>query len=216
MRRKIQKAGIILIIACLGFIVHVTQKAMDRDWRIQFEDKRPVFLPKGEALKWMSMGYRGLMGDWLWIRSVLYFGRRVADEDNPYYIYSEKQKQGGEERPQNVQSRIPESTEPLSVSRDSAMSIPRQLENLLHDHDSRGLVDYIYPMLDRVTTVDPHFIFPYVFGGLYVLMSTGEVDASIHLLERGIRPIRTGGNCLFIWVGHTGCIGRILKWPPST
>jgi hypothetical protein len=45
----------------------------------------------------------------------------------------------------------------------------------------------VYPLLDRVTTLDPHFIDPYIFGGVYVLMSTGELDAAENLLLKGHR-----------------------------
>ena len=124
----------------------------------------------------MSMGYRGLVSDWLWIRSVLYYGRRVADEDNPYYVYALEKG----------------SVEALRGGRPSTFSTPdsvflrdESIKRVLYGFNSQGMVDDIYPLLDRVTTLDPHFLFPYIFGGVYVLMDTGEIDAALELLSKG-------------------------------
>ena len=178
MNALLKKTAFVFLVGCLGFTVHWTQRAMDRHRVIRFVDKRPVFLPRGEVLKWLSMGYRGLVGDWLWIRSVLYYGRRVVDEDNPYYVYAEEK--GDLEEELKGREQAPSAPE-------SVLDIRERLKHILYQHDSRGLVDYIYPMLDRVTTVDPHFILPYLFGGVYVLMDTGEIDAAQRLLEKGYR-----------------------------
>ena len=179
----LKKTVFVFLVGCLGFVVHQTQREMDSRRVIRFVDERPVFLPRGEVLKWMSMGYRGLVGDWLWIKSVLYYGRRVMDEDNPYYVYVEKKGDLEEEL---------KAREPTPFVPDSVLGISESLRHLLYRCDSRGLVDYIYPMLDRVTTVDPHFILPYLFGGVYVLMDTGEIDGAQKLLEKGykVNPAR--------------------------
>lgn len=176
MRRWIHTTLFICLIAVSGAAVHLTQRAMDEHRTIRFVDARPVFLPKGEVLKWLSMGYRGLMSDWLWIRTVLYYGRRVMDDDNPYYVYSAER--GNLEEELGGVRRTPT---PL----DSIYHLNEQLKHILYQGSNRGLVDYIYPMLDRVTTVDPHFIFPYIFGGVYVMMDTGEIEKGLRLLEKG-------------------------------
>lgn len=169
---------IVPLLLALAAGVTISQNAVDKNREIRFVDRSPVFLPKGEVLKWLSMGYRGLMADWLWINSVLYYGRRVADHDNPYYVYM-MEKGGPEEEFEAARKR--------SAMMDSASPISRELAHLLHQGESRGLVEYIYPMLDRVTAVDPHFIFPYLFGGLYVMMDTGEIDEARRLLVKGKR-----------------------------
>lgn len=184
MNTFVKKVTFIMVIICLSLMVHWTQKEVDRYHVIRFVDRSPVFLPNGEVLKWMSMGYRGLVADWLWIRTVLYFGRRAMDEDNPYLIYvSEKGELENEleivEQPQ--QSRPSDSTE------DIALQIYYELGYKWKGTQYRGLIHYIYPMLDRVTTVDPHFTFPYVFGGVYMLMETGEFEESVKLLEKGYK-----------------------------
>jgi tetratricopeptide (TPR) repeat protein len=188
MRKIIPKIAYLCTLVCLGIAIHSSQTALDRYQMIQFEAKRPVFLPKGEVLKWLSMGYRGLLGDWLWIQSVLYFGRRAVDEeDNYYYIYEQKKKNPEKERSCPDHPNLPDLAETKPEYMDTTLSIPQRLKAMLWDNKSRGLVDYIFPMLDRVTTVDPHFIFPYVFGGVYILMDTGEVDEASSLLEKGYR-----------------------------
>jgi tetratricopeptide (TPR) repeat protein len=176
MNTLLKRAVPIFLIICLGFVVHSTQRAMDRHKVIRFVKRQPVFLPRGEVLKWMSMGYRGLLGDWLWIRTVLYYGRRVLDHDNPYYVHMMEKGSPEEEL---------EARKPISTGIDSLLDLTQELSHLLYRFESRGLVDYIYPMLDRVTTVDPHFIFPYIFGGVYIMLDTGEIDAAQKLLEKG-------------------------------
>mgnify|MGYP006308694581 CR=1 FL=1 len=42
-------------------------------------------------------------------------------------------------------------------------------------------------MIDRVTTLDPQFVLPYIYGGVYMLMETGSVNRALHLLEKGRR-----------------------------
>lgn len=184
MRRTAVLPLAILLIAC-GFTVNRTQACLDRHREIRFVDRRPVFLPRGEVLKWMSMGYRGLMGDWLWIRTVLYYGRRVVDHDNRYLVYAESRGDTtGLSLHRALHHRGEEAEEPGPLT-------PEQIRDRLRSRmmraESRGLVEYVYPMLDRVTTVDPRFVFPYLFGGLYVLMDTGDGEAAYRLLEKGRR-----------------------------
>ena len=87
---------IILVSLCLflSFSLFYLQKGIDQFSILTFEARNPVFLPNGNVLKWMSMGYRGALGDWLWIRSVLYYGRRVKDADNPYYVLELRKEYG--------------------------------------------------------------------------------------------------------------------------
>lgn len=176
MQPVFKTALIVVVLIFMAFIVVFSQKAIDKNHEIHFVDNRPLFLPKGEVLKWMSMGYRGLMADWLWIRTVLYYGRRMKDDENPYYVYAEKTGQLDKEL---------ESVPVRPSEIDTTTIIHGELRHLLIRGTNRGLVDYVYPMLDRVTTVDPHFIFPYIFGGVYVMMDTGEIEAGLRLLEKG-------------------------------
>jgi len=188
-RRIIITIALAILVGLLGVTVHTFQQKIDANRDITFVDKKPVFLPKGETLKWLSMGYRGLMADALWIRCVLYYGRRVMDHDNPYFVYAEKHGTLKGEVGEEVYERHQARHHPDKHKRSSDDASVTDLSEVLKDHlfrgESQGLVDHIYPLLDRVTTVDPHFIFPYLFGGVYVLMDTGEIDAAYNLLLKG-------------------------------
>ncbi len=177
LRRRFHATWIALLVM-LALGVNSLQRKLDAHRSLRFVDQTSTFLPNGKLLRWMSMGYSGLVGDWLWIRSVLYYGRRAMDEENPYYQLAEKRNTleselHGVRRP------------PPSFMRNPRIS--KILPPNMARFESRGLVDDIYPLLDRVTTVDPHFIFPYIFGGLYVLMDTGDLDDAEALLKKGLR-----------------------------
>lgn len=184
MKSILKKSAWAVTLVLLALLVRHTQTALDRHREIRFVDQRPVFLPKGKVLTALTMGYRGMAGDWLWIRTVLYYGRRVMDEDNQYYHYSIRQGK--------IDSELSAVQNALSASADSLRESPmlkvqRQLSRNLFRFEDRGLVDFVYPMLEGVTTVDPRFIFPYLFGGVYVLMGTGELEAAVSLLRKGYK-----------------------------
>jgi len=178
-RILLRKIGIILIIGSLVLLVRWSQRSIDQSREIYFVDKRPVFVPNGKILTWMSLGYRGVVADWLWIKTVLYTGRRVKDEDNRYYLYVLEK--GTLDKELNQQKMIVKPKErPAGLA---GLSI--DLWRHLYKGGSIGLIDYIYPMLDRITTIDPYFVHPYIFGGIYILMHTCEVDRAQKLLEKG-------------------------------
>ena len=175
-RRRFHPAPIaLLVLLALG--VNGLQRALDAHRSIRFVDRTPVFLPNGKLLRWMSMGYSGLFGDWLWIRSVLYYGRRTVEDENPYFVLAER-RNSLESEMSGVRRNAPAFMRNARVSK---MLPPNLLK-----FESRGLVDDIYPLLDRVTTVDPHFTFPYIFGGVYVLMDTGDLEDAEALLKKGL------------------------------
>lgn len=176
-RRHVRPALTALLIA-LALSVNGLQRALDAHRRLRFVDRTHAFLPNGKLLRWMSMGYSGLVGDCLWMQSVLYYGRRAMDEDNRYFVYAEKMN--------TVKSELGTARRDTpGFLRDPRVS--RKLPPNLMRFESRGLVEDIYPLLDRVTTVDPQFLFPYIFGGLYVLMDTGDLEDAEALLKKGLR-----------------------------
>ena len=163
---------LLLLLAGAG----LTQRALDQERAIRFVDRTPQWLPKGETLRWLSLGHRSTLADLLWIQAVLYYGRRVMDEDNPYYTYMIEQGQDEEEL-----GVLPKTT----FVPDTVPGMDKSLLSVLYRMEGRGLVDDIYPLLDRVTTLDPHFVTPYLFGGVMVLMDTGEIDQAEALLTKG-------------------------------
>lgn len=168
--------GLLLLSLVLVVAVSRSQRAMDMHRHITFEDRSPQFLPNGKALTWMSLGHRASLADALWIKSVLYYGRRVIDEDNPYYAYQAKRSVDDASRRDNAH---------ITFLPDTVPGMDSALLPVLFRMGGRGLVNDIYPLLDRVTTLDPHFIMPYVFGGVSVLMDTGELDKAESLLQKG-------------------------------
>jgi hypothetical protein len=178
-KRTIRKPPLWVLLILLAAGIHAIQRSMDRHRTVSFVDTRPVFLPNGRLLRWMSMGYPGFVGDILWIRSVLYYGRRIQEDENPYFQYASKMGTLSAEL-----ERVHRSNEIVLPSNPGLEELHKRLFN---GFQSRGLVDYVYPMLDRVTTVDPHFEFPYLFGGVYVLMDTGDLDDAEALLQKGFR-----------------------------
>ncbi len=46
--------------------------------------ERVLYLPRGDSLKFMCLGYDGIAADLIWIRSVMYVGRRMRDRDRKY------------------------------------------------------------------------------------------------------------------------------------
>ena len=173
LKTGLRAALLLLLLAGAG----LTQRAMDQQRSIRFVDRTPQWLPNGEVLRWMSLGHRSTLADLLWIQAVLYYGRRVMDEDNPYYAYMVDQGHGDEEL-----GVLPKTT----FSVDTVPGMDKSLLSVLYRMEGRGLVDDIYPLLDRVTTLDPHFVTPYLFGGVMVLMDTGEIDPAEALLTKGL------------------------------
>ncbi len=169
-----------LLALCIGLAALIVrlQAVMARYQVIHFVDERPVYLPKGDVLKWASLGHRGLVADWLWIQCVLYYGRRVMDGDNPYYVYAKEKGTLEKEL-----SELPEHEKGFG----GTDAVPQALGHILYQPENPGLVSSVYPLLDRVTTVEPGFVFPYIFGGVYVLLGTGDVGESLRLLEKGTR-----------------------------
>lgn len=217
-----QAVHIVLLIAVLfglGTVVHLTQQQMDADRQIRFVDRSIQFLPNGKTLRMLSMGYRGLVADWLWIRTVLFFGRRVLDADNPYYLYAlyegeaEKIREArdhhdrfhshGEEyhaeaggnhaahdrehidRKSRFIQTLDRPDGDVPQPPDSIFVLDEKLIHSLYRFENRGLVDGAYPLIERVVTVDPHFIKPYIFGGVYLMIETGRLEESLSLLKKG-------------------------------
>jgi len=202
------RAGVAALLLGLCFTVYHTQCLLDREREIRFIDRVPVFLPNGKILKALSMGHYTSLADYFWLHSVIYFGRRAIDHDNMYYLHMlssgdvkqaehlkedpamHKETSGprvsGEKQQQWVknwhtaQSGKPQP--PDSIPFMDSKAIPR-----IFDFPNFGTMDYIFPLIDRVTQLNPYFITPYIFSSVVVLSATGEIDWAIHLLERGYR-----------------------------
>jgi hypothetical protein len=88
-----------------------------------------LYLPKGGHLKIMSLGFRSVLADALWVKAIGYFGgHNLTDKEYPW----------------------------------------------------------LYHILEQVTTLDPPFRQPYVFGGVVLSVETGSPAQSTALLRKGM------------------------------
>ncbi|MBN1550374.1 hypothetical protein JW979_02845 [bacterium] len=195
------------VVLILVGMLHGSQVYLDGQLNIKFVDKSPVFLPNGEVLKWLSMGYRSLVADYLWIKCILYIGRRSMDEENPYYIYelfsdNPETFEAAHKNPHDLLHGEEEHNQMMiqfldRVQKERQSDLPKPPDSLLFLSKSSidvfygfrhsGLMNYGCPLIDRVTTLDPNFIDPYLFGGMFLTIETGEIDWGIDLLKKGFR-----------------------------
>jgi len=187
MRKLYRFAGLLLILIFLGEIVHKSQCRLDVYRTPEKALQDMIYLPDGHVLKWASLGFSSVLADYLWIKSVLYFGRHTVDEDNPFYKII-KQKYGLSE--DNASIAFPDSESSVhTVSTSTAFDLSKdpKLRAIFFNFKSRGMAPFIYPLLKRVVILDPHFTEPYIFGGLYVMMDTGQLKEALRLLTLGYR-----------------------------
>lgn len=184
-RKFYRFAGLLLILIFLGGIVHTSQHRLDVYRTPEKALQDMIYLPDGHVLHWASLGFSSVLADYLWIKSVLYFGRHTVDEDNPFYKIIKK-KYGLSEDDGSIV--LPDSESVRKTSPASGafnLSKDPKLQTIFFNFKSRGMAPFIYPLLERVVILDPHFVEPYIFGGLYVMMDTGELKEALHLLKLG-------------------------------
>jgi len=178
-------AGVFLVLIILAEIVHTTQRRLDVYRTPEKALQDMIYLPDGHVLRWASLGFSSVLADYLWIKSVLYFGRHTVDEDNPFYEIIKK-KYGLSEDTHSIASPDSESAaDTASASVSFNLSKDPKLRAIFFNFKSRGMAPFIYPLLERVVILDPHFVEPYLFGGLYVMMDTGQLKEALHLLTLG-------------------------------
>lgn len=122
-RLKYILAGIIITggLAASTIIVHGHSR------RPRLNDS--LYLPSGKFIGEMSLGYRQLAADFVWLSAVQYYGEYRLDK-----------------------------------------------------HD----LSYFEGLIDIVTTLDPHFIFAYIFGALVVCSDIGSMDNGVEILRKGM------------------------------
>jgi len=113
------------------------------------------FLPGGKYFKKAIPGFEEWAADIYWIKTVLYFGRKARPKDSPLYSSLTTEEPKVDEKYQK-----------------DFIRVSQELSNL-------------YYFINLVTELDPHFLFPYTFGGLFLSMKAGEYDRAIEILEKG-------------------------------
>ena len=181
---------VILLLFCF-VVLFSTQKALDSNRSPEAELEENLYLPDGKILKIVSLGFNSLLSDFLWVKSVLYFGKFTLDDENPFievvlrkmgktmadldHNHSHENENGTQNTSTHLESDIVNSSD---MEQDSIITI-------LQDFEIAGMAPHIYPLLRRVVELNPHFIYPYEFGGLIVLHQTGKIDEAYSLLEFG-------------------------------
>ncbi len=122
----IKFAAVGLVIA-IGLTVSVMNVAKYK-YRPHLNDN--LYLPSGKFISEISLGYKQISADLVWLSAVQYYGGYRQDENDLAYF--------------------------------------------------EGLINL-------VTTLDPHFVFAYVFGALVVSSDIGAFDNAIAILKRGMQ-----------------------------
>ncbi len=184
----------VIVLVLLATVAISAQHALDRHRSPEEALRETVHLPPGNVLRVVSLGFQNVVADLLWMKAVIYFGKRTLDEDNPFVEIVRKKKEsaslslGGElhPNPRPDPSVSPAGTllgqPPMDSSR---WQYDPKLREILFAFPSRGLAPYLYPLLWRVVELDPHFLYPYEFGGVVALMNTGNIREAIRLLVFG-------------------------------
>lgn len=190
----------LLLLPLFFFGMISSQRFLDQFRTPESELKESLYLPDGKILKIVSLGFNSVLADFLWIRSVLYFGKHIIDEDNPYSIWlvksrgivRQKEEMGGKQdhfKTKQLKNPSPSGAVHTQVQTSDGLHLGRDphLSQILYNFDSKDLAPYIYPLLQRVVELNPYFIYPYQFGGIVVLHDTGEITAADSLLRYGLR-----------------------------
>jgi hypothetical protein len=127
MSKQMLKFAIAGVIICTGLIVS-TIVVRGHSYRPRLNDS--LYLPSGKFIGEMSLGYKQLAADFVWLSAVQYYG-----------------------------------------------------DYRLNKHD----LSYFEGLIDIITTLDPHFIFAYIFGALVICTDIGSIDNGIEILKQGMR-----------------------------
>ena len=179
----------ILKIICLTILViavPVSNHALDEHRTPERALQETFYLPDGEVLRSVSLGYTSLLADILWIKSILYYGKNTLDDDNPFHHIIARNHQdassaGDDYSVSNAVAAPAAHASEYDFSRDSRLSLHHQR------HDDSDVARFLFPLLRRVAELEPHFLAIYEFGGLVVLKQTGAVREAIDLLQYGRR-----------------------------
>ncbi|HFE52171.1 MAG TPA: hypothetical protein ENK07_01940, partial [Bacteroidetes bacterium] len=89
LRKYAFRAAALLVLAAVAIL---SQRRLDANRTPEQALEEQVHLPPGRVLRVLSLGYRSVLADLLWMKTVIYFGKRTLDEDNPYVEIVRKKK----------------------------------------------------------------------------------------------------------------------------
>jgi hypothetical protein len=82
-RQRLVTLGLLLALAGAGLLVAVAGERFDARRR-NAPPERVLYLPRDKGLKFMCLGYNGIAADMVWIRSVMYVGRKLHSRERKY------------------------------------------------------------------------------------------------------------------------------------
>ena len=129
MTRGLRERAVLLLCGVMAASGLVLSTVWVQKYRYRPYLHERLYLPSGKFLEQLSLGYREIVADVVWLSAVQYYGDfRKGNHDLKYF---------------------------------------------------RGLIDI-------TTTLDPHFVFAYLFGALVVSEDVGAFDEGIDILKRGM------------------------------
>jgi hypothetical protein len=108
-------------------------------------------LPKTEILKLSSLGYSTTLADYFWINLILKIGQANALEEYSEHVLTEH---GNESMHQHEHHFV---------------SKPTLEDSLIDEYLTQHLPDIFYNYIDRITDLDPNFLYPYLIGFTFAL-----------------------------------------------
>jgi tetratricopeptide (TPR) repeat protein len=129
MSPALRRSAVLIVCGAVALSGLVLSTAHVQKFRYRPYLHEKLYLPSGKFVEQLSLGYREVVADMVWLQAVQYYGDfRRGNHDLKYF---------------------------------------------------RGLIDI-------TTTLDPHFVFAYVFGALVVSEDLGAFDEGIDILKQGM------------------------------
>lgn len=152
---KSNKLKMIIPVLLIALIVGIQNKT--RGWTDITDSPEfdIYFTVEPHYLKFISGGFYNTVADYYWIKTVLYFGRVASGDDLAMM---------GKLLKEDIKE-------------------TEEYKNWRIEADNR--YKYLPDMLNIVTSLDPYFIQPYLFGGLILSINAGQYDKSVEILQKG-------------------------------
>jgi len=84
----LRTAGVFLAFAGCCAVTGWTTPRLERNHRVALDSQEPIYLPKAEYLRLMSLGYNNVLADILWFRTISYFGQHFrGDRTYPWLAH---------------------------------------------------------------------------------------------------------------------------------
>ena len=127
-------------------------------------------LPKTEILKLSSLGYSTTLADYLWINLILKIGQANTLEEYHEHVLTEHKDESAHQHEHHFVSK------------------PTLQDSLIDAYLTQHLPDIFYNYIDRITDLDPNFLYPYLIGFTFALQPEyHNPDGFKQLLRKGLQ-----------------------------